>query len=416
MERKILHADLNNFYASVECLLHPEYRNVPLAVTGDPEKRHGIVLSKNEAAKALGVKTGEVIWKARQKCGELLCIAPHFDEYMHFSRQMREIYRRYSPRVEPFGLDEAWVDMTESGLTLQEAADLFRALAKEELGLTISVGASFNKVFAKLGSDMKKPDGTTVITRENYREKVWPLPVEELLYVGPATKQKLNRVGIMTIGALANADPRALRSMLGKWGDTLGAYARGEDAAPVARTDEASLVKSVGNSATTPRDLCTEEDVKCLVYLLSESVASRLREQGLEAAVVSISVRDDRLYTYTRQSKLKTPTCLSGVIAQTAMELFLKSYLWNRPVRSLGVACSQLSSAGAERQLSCFDQEERTQEARKNLENTIDGLRRRFGNRVVVRAMMVKSDVAQGDPKRDHVIYPAGFQEKPEFW
>ena len=255
MERTILHCDCNGFFASVECVHRPELKEVPMAVCGDPENRHGIILAKNELAKQYGVTTAETIWQAKRKCPQLVLVAPHHDEYAHYSRLVNEIYQQYTDRVEPFGIDESWLDVTGceelfgDGVTI---AETLRRRVREEIGLTISVGVSFNKIFAKLGSDYKKPDATTVITRENFRQIVWPLPVGSLLYVGRAAQESLRRIGVTTIGELAQAEQKNLQLALGKLGEQLWVYANGMDESPVHRTDEKREVKSVGNGMTFP--------------------------------------------------------------------------------------------------------------------------------------------------------------------
>ena len=276
-ERCILHSDLNNFYASVECLRRPELKDKPIAVCGSFEDRHGVVLAKNMPAKAMGVKTGEVFWQARKKCPELVSVPADFPAYVAVSRRVREIYARYTDRIEPFGIDECWLDVTESGFLFgsgREIADRIREEVKREIGVTVSVGVSWNKIFAKLASDMKKPDAVTEITRRNFRETAWRLPVSDLLYVGKATAKKLSYMGISTIGDLARADEDALTRELGKWGKVLQIYACGDDDSPVAAEDSRREIKSVGNSLTSYRDLTTEEDVRMLLLMLSESAAS----------------------------------------------------------------------------------------------------------------------------------------------
>ncbi|MGI6151666.1 MAG: DNA polymerase Y family protein [Christensenellales bacterium] len=413
MERIILHADLNNFYAFVECIKAPKYKYIPMAVTGDPTQRHGIVLAKNQLAKAAGIKTGEVIWQARRKCPNLVCLPPRFGLYMHYSRRVREIYYRFTPKVEPFGLDEAWLDMTGTGKSAEEAAEAVRAAVKAETGLTISVGASFNKVFAKLGSDIAGPDEATLITRQNFRETVWPLAVEELLFVGRATKRKLNNIGVCTIGDLARLSPAVLRSLLGKCGETLGRFARGEDRSEVAFLGDTPPVKSIGNSLTPFRDLQNDEDAKQMFFILAESVSARLRDQGLVCSLVGISVRDCELHTFTRQSTLQKPTALSGEIARTALRLFRANYGWAKPVRSVGVWAGRLGASDGEVQLSCLEEDSR-RAAEESLDRAVYHIRRRYGNRAVMRACVLGGDFRRADPKEENVIFPAGFYDKVE--
>ena len=408
--RTVLHSDLNNFYASVECALNPELRKYPIAVCGDPDARHGIVLAKSEAAKKCGVKTGEAIWQARQKCGNLKVVPPHFSEYVRYSQAVRNIYLDYTDQVEPFGLDEAWLDVTGSRILGdgESIANELRARVKRELDVTVSVGVSFNKVFAKLGSDMKKPDAITMITSDNFRKKVWPLPVSDLLYVGPATTRKLARRNVFTIGQLANTPPEVLQSAMGKVGLLIWQYANGLENSPVAVYGSSVPMKSVGNSTTTPRDLRSDDDARITLFLLSESVAERLREQGLKAQEVSVSVRSNDLSTVGFQTRLPHRSNLSGEIADCAWRLFRDRYHWPRPVRSLGVCAGDLSLVTEPEQLAFFDDPER---ARKEaLEAAIVGLHQRFGRRCVRRGMqLLDADLASVDPKAEHIIHPVSW-------
>jgi DNA polymerase-4 len=410
MNRTILHVDLNNFYASVECLYNPEIRNKPVVVGGSVEARHGIVLAKNYPAKLLGVKTGEAIWQAKQKCPRLVVVPPDFKKYLQFSRMARAIYADYTDLIEPFGIDEAWVDVTGSqGLfgTGTEIADTIRCRLREELGLTGSIGVSWNKIFAKLGSDFKKPDAMTVITETNFQQVVWPLPVGELLYVGRATRRKLRNRAIFTIGDLAKRDIKSLRLQLGVWGETLWNFANGLDSDPVRHAGDENIVKSVGNSTTTARDLVNEEDVKLIMYVLAESVAARLRKHGLKCTTVAISVRDKELSSFERQGKLLTPSFLSGDIAQKAMELFKANYKWDKPIRSLGVRGADLVTDNGHIQMSLFKDNKIEIE---DMERTIDDIRRRFGQYSIQRcAMLLDRPLTGFNPKDDHVIHPISF-------
>jgi len=408
----VLHSDLNNFYASVECLHRPDLRHLPVAVGGDPLLRHGIVLAKNNLAKKAGIRTGEALWQARQKCPGLVVLPPNYPLYLRVARKARAIYADYTDRIEPFGLDEAWLDVSGPGLTPEGAAPLadhIRDRIREELGVTASVGVSYNKIFAKLGSDMKKPDATTTILRENYRDTVWQLPVESLLYVGPATTRKLRRIGILTIGELAALDTDYLHRMLGKWGEVLHQFANGEDRSPVARAGEEDPIKSVGNSTTTPRDLINEDDVRMVVYVLAESVAARLREQGFLSRTVQLHVRDNTLESFERQCRLPRPTRLASELADAAMELFRTNYVWTRPIRSIGVRASDLRAETLGIQLSMLDDERRRLRLER-LEYTVDDIRRRFGHDSVQRAMLLADRPLGGiNPKEDHVIHPVGY-------
>lgn len=407
--RTILHSDCNGFYASVECLYHPDIRDKPVAVGGDAEKRHGIILAKNEYAKAYHVKTGEAIWQARQKCPELIVLAPHFDRYMRFSRMCRRIYSDYTDHIENFGLDEAWLDVSANDASGEEIAHEIRERIKAELGITVSIGVSFNKIFAKFGSDYKKPDAVTVITPENFRDIVWPQPVEELLYVGRSTKKKLNRMGVYTIGELAAFPLPVLRSNFGKWGDVLYTFSNGLDASPVMHADESTAIKSIGNSTTAIRDLENDEDVKMIFMVLCDSVCRRLREQGAKAGLVAIWVRDKELASFTRQHKLSSPTDITEEILGTAMDLFRANYDWKKSIRSLGVSVGELIPANSPAQMTLL-LDERRRERMERLDRSLDGLKRRFGSFCVRPATLIKDPSLAGfSPKEEHIIHPVGY-------
>lgn len=413
MDRVILHSDLNNFYASVECFEHPELRDVPMAVSGNPEARHGIILSKNMLAKKYQVKTAETIWEAKRKCPDLVTVPPNFPLYMQYASLVRKIYLDYTPYVEPFGIDEAWLDVTGcpkfrgNGKLI---ADEIRKRIAEELGLTVSIGVSFNKVFAKLGSDLRKPDATNCIARRNFKRIVWPLPASDLLYVGRSTTQKLLRCNIKTIGDIANSNPVFLRSILGKWGELLWGFANGLDRDPVKEFGESSALKSIGNSTTTPRDLKNNEDVKMILYVLAESVAERLRDHHLKCRTVEISVRDTELHSIHRQGKLSHPSALSSELFKKAYQLFLNNYQWIKPIRSLGVRAVDLSGEEEAVQLS-FMEEEKKAERMESLEETVDSIRRRFGHFSIGRAVLLQDKkIYDLNPKDDHIIFPAGYE------
>ena len=411
--RSVLHIDMNACYAAIECLYDPSIRNLPVAVGGDVEARHGIILAKNQIAKRYGVKTGEALWQAKQKCPELHIVPPHFDRYLRFSRMAREIYADYTDLVEPFGLDEVWCDVTgtqklrERGM--EALANEIRERVKFELGITVSVGASWNKIFAKLGSDYKKPDAVTVFTPENYRDKVWPLPASDLLGVGRATERKLASRGIRTIGDIAAAPPSMLRGFLGKWGLILHDFAAGYDSSPVARAGDEAVIKSIGNSTTTPRDLCCDEDAGIVYWMLCESVAERMRESGFLCRGVQVHIRDNELASFERQLKLESPTCLASTLHEAAMRLLRENWDWHKPLRSIGVRATDLLPASTPVQCSIFEDSER-QEKRERLERSVDDLRRRFGHYCVGRAVCVSDPTLRNiSPKDEHVIHPVGY-------
>ncbi len=412
--RTILHSDINHCYAAIECLHHPELKDKAVAVAGDPQQRHGIILAKNIPAKNCGVKTGEAIWQARQKCPSLVVLPANFPLYLRFCRCVKDIYSDYTRQIESFGIDESWMDV--SGSRFGSGQDIAKAIMKRvrsELGITVSVGVADNKIFAKLGSDMKKPNGLTVIDSSNYRDLVWPLPASDLLYVGPATTRKLKQYGISTIGQLAQEDQTFLKSFLGKWGSMLWRFANGLDNEPVADMDDLSVIKSIGNSTTAPRDLETIEDVSLVFHILCESVATRLREQGFVCSTVQIHLRTSQLHTFERQKKLDLPTCLSTELHQAAMELFVKNYSWETPLRSIGIRASELTSASSCTQLSIFVDEKRRLR-RRDLETAVDQLRGRFGNLSVQRAVALTDPALSSiSPRDEHIIYPVGYVKKP---
>ncbi|NLI53488.1 MAG: DNA polymerase IV [Clostridiales bacterium] len=412
MGRRILHADFNGFYASVACFLDPSLRPHPVAVAGNPEARHGIILAKNELAKAFGVKTGEAIWQAKQKCPLLVTVKPDFAMYQKFSAMGREIYGEYSDRVEAFGLDESWIDVSSATTGMRDAArlaDVIRTRIKNELGITISVGVADNKVFAKLGSDIKKPDAVTLVSPDNYQSVAWPLAARELLYVGRATEAKLLKYGIATIGDLANTPESFLRAQFGKCGSMLHAFANGLDAAPVLHTVDQQPVKSVGNGLTTPRDLVNDEDVYLTISMLAESVAARLREHGMRAKTAHLGVRDTGLVSFIRQTRLDRPTNITIEISRACMRLFHENYSWQTPIRSLSVSCSDLIGPDNPEQLSLFDDEAPRRRA-EAAEVAVDDIRRRFGYRAIGRALFLKDrSIGLLSPKDDHTVHPVGY-------
>lgn len=416
MDRVILHSDMNSFYANVECLYHPELAGLPVAVGGNPEKRHGIILAKNQLAKEAGVKTGEVLWEARAKCPNLVVLLPNYDRYLRFARLARKIYYGYSDLVEPFGLDESWIDVTSSAHLYGSGEKIAKRISREiqeELGLTVSIGVSWNKIFAKFGSDYKKPNAITVINEDNFKQIVWEQEVRDLLYVGRSTRKKLMKYGIYTIGQLAQTSVDFLVLQFGKMGAVLWRFANGLDDSPVKCFDEnyngnERIIKSIGNSITTPRDLKNIDDVKLILYMLTESVAMRLRETGCFCQTVAIHVRNTELKSFTRQVQLNKPSDLTNEIAEAAIQLFDQSYDFSSDIRSLGVRAANLVPDTVPIQLDVFGrEEERVRLAR--LDTTIDGLRKRFGNLSIQRAITIGDNMSGLDPKKDHIIHPVGY-------
>ena len=412
MDRVILHSDCNSFYASVECLHRPEIRDKPVAVGGDAEQRHGILLAKNQIAKRYGIATGEALWQARRKCPELVIVPPNYPLYLRFSEMARKIYLQYSDRVEPFGLDECWVDVSAPGRTEKDGeriAQEIRERIKFELGITVSIGVSYNKIFAKLGSDYKKPDAVTVIGRNNYKEIAWPLPAGDLLYVGHATKRKLESRGIHTIGELARMPEEYLRGWFGKWGEMLFCFANGLDRSPVAAYTDTVPVKSIGNSTTTLRDLTCDRDVKIVLYVLADSVARRLRKHGFRGRTVCISVRDNQLFGFVRQHTLGGYTDITSEITEAGLALFRREYRWQRPIRSVGISITDLctDTVPIQTTLACSEQD---RIRRERLDRTVDRLKNRFGSFAVQPAVLLTDRKLSGfDPKNDHTIHPVGY-------
>ena len=391
---------------------HPELRDKPLAVCGSQEERHGIVLAANYIAKPYGVKTGMAVWQARQRCPHLVILPPDMGEYIRFSQMAREIYEDYTDQIEPFGLDENWLDVTGSVGMFGSPMTIAREISdrmKFELGITCSIGVADNKITAKLGSDYKKPDAITRIERDNYREVVYPLPVEDLLYVGPATSKKLRGLGISTIGGLAQAPLDTLTRKLGKMGTVLQTFALGLDPSPVQKSSHIPNIKSVGNSATTPRDMTCDSDVELMLLLLAESVASRMRELASRCTVVEVYIRDVELNSFCRQRKLEVPTCSSDEIAQTACDLFRQNYRWVRPLRSIGVRGAGLVEATAGTQLSLYPEETR-RDKWERIDAAVDRLRQRYGYRSIQRARLFTDPLLGAiNPKDNHTVHPIGY-------
>ena len=406
-QRAILHSDMNSFYASVEMMLDPSLRGKAVAVCGSVEDRHGIVLAKSDLAKRAGVKTGMVCWEARQRCPNLVVVPPQYDEYIKYSRLAHEIYYRYTDMVEPFGMDECWLDVTASRYqcgTGREIAEQIRAATREELGLTVSVGVSCNKIFAKLGSDLKKPDAVTEITPENFRDKVCPLDASEMIYVGRATEAKLAKYGIYTIGQVAATPPELLRSWFGVNGLALWRYANGTDQSRVMHKDFVSPVKSVGHGITCTADLENEEEVFKVMLELSQDVGHRLRVHGLTARGVQLWIRANDLSGMQCQCKLPFQTQLPSELTAAGFKLFQERYHWTQNVRAVCIRAIDLVPKSEEEQLSIFvDNEKR--DRRERLEDTIENLRSRFGKSAITYACLLGDLKMPGDG-RDKVKMP----------
>lgn len=384
-DRIILHCDLNCFFASVEMLSHEDLRNVPMAVCGNPTARHGIILAKNEPAKKCGIVTAETIWQAKKKCPGLVLLPPHHGLYREYSKKVNDIYGHYTDLVEPFGIDESWLDITGTahlfGGEAEKIADEIRARIKRELHLTLSVGVSFNKVFAKLGSDYQKPDATTVISRQNWREVVWPLPVGDLLFVGHAAQRLLKQYGITTIGQLAACKPEMLETLMGKMGLQLWEYANAREHEPVHSRYHLEPVKSVGNGSTFSSDLTTPDQVRSGIAMLSDCVAMRLRQYGLYAGGVQVTLRDPQFRNRSRQKQFSAPTHLMRDLTDGATELLMGVWKPPAPIRMLTVTAIHLSSSDeAYEQTDLFDTAAAPKKERQEkLEQAMDRIRGKFG-------------------------------------
>lgn len=405
-DRVILHSDMNSFYASVEMMLNPVLKGKPVAVCGSTEERHGIVLAKSDLAKKAGVKTGMANWEARQLCPRLIVVPPQYDQYLKYSRLAHQIYHRYTDLVEPFGMDECWLDVSGSGIygTGLEIAEAIRQTTKDELGLTVSIGVSFNKIFAKLGSDMKKPDAITEIKHDDFKERIWPLDAADLLYVGRATEAKLSKYGIHTIGDVARTNPETLQHLLGINGLKLWRYANGTDASRVMHKDFVSPVKSIGHGITCTADLQTPEEVFRVMLELSQDVGHRLRVHELMACGVQIHVRANDLYGLQYQCKFPFRTQLPNEIAAAGFNLFMERYRWDKPIRAITIRGIDLISQKEAEQLSVFvDHQKRDRRIR--LEDAVEDIRRRFGKRAISYACLM-DDLKIPDDGRQSVIMP----------
>lgn len=410
--RTILHSDINCCYASIEHLYHPELAGKPIAVGGDPEARLGIVLTADYLAKKCGVKTGMALWQAKQVCPEINFISPRMDLYLRFSKMAHEIYGEYTDLQEAYGIDESWLDVTDSVSIKGDGYKIAQEISnrmKSELGITVSIGVSFNKIYAKLGSDYKKPDAITTMYRDEFRDKAWGLPASDLLYVGRSTSAKLQRLGIRTIGDLARTDEKILHSQFGKMGDILWVFANGYDDSPVKYEDAHAPIKSIGNSTTTPRDLVNEQDVKIVLTILAESVAARLRENVFKCRVVEISVRDNELFSFTRQRKIDHAANVTREIAEEAFRLFQENYDWKKPIRSVGVRGADLVNDNYWEQIDLFSSVE-FREKQMKVDTAVDDIRRRFGFYSVQRGLMYFDKMLSAvDAKAEHTVHPHGY-------
>ena len=403
MDRTILHCDLNGFFASVELLSHPELSDKPVAVCGNPENRHGIILAKNEIAKAYNVKTAETIWQAKKKCPDLVLLPPHHELYSYYSKKINEIYLRFTNQVEPFGIDESWLDVTNSKMLFgdgKKIADTIREVIKKEFNLTVSVGVSFNKVFAKLGSDYKKPDATTVISKENFKQIVFPLPASDLLYVGKSVLAKLKSIGIKTIGDIAACDREMLIKLLGKHGAMLYEYATGEDNSPVLDYYHRPEIKSVGNGTTFPHDLTELDEIKSGIMQLCETISQRLIKYGFKAGNLQVSAKYANFKTINRQAPLIRPTLSAIELYNAAIDIITVSDILQKPIRTLTVTAGALCNSDSEIQLSIIDEDNENHKKHEMLAKTVSKINTKFGTGKVSSART--SNISPGNKQQKH--------------
>ncbi len=401
-KRVILHCDCNSFFASVETALNPAYSGVPMAVCGSEEDRHGIVLAKNELAKRYGIVTAETVYSARKKCPDLVIAKPHYKAYSEYSKRVNEIYARYTDMIEPFGIDESWLDVTASRKLFgsgEEIAERIRKEVKEEIGITVSIGVSFNKVFAKLGSDYKKPDAITVINEENFRQIVFPLPASDLLFVGKKTTEQLSSMGIKTVGQLASVNPETLKRRFGKMGDMLYKYANGLDDSPV--SSEREDAKSVGSGMTFRHDLTNFEECRIGIEYLSDDVAARLRRSGMMCETVQLTVKDEFLRVLQRQRPQNPPSDIAKRIAETAYAILLDEWPNGKPIRMLTVTAANLVHAESyAEQIDIFGEDDYKDRVKsKKREETIDTIREKFGMTSIIQGSVMQSDTGVFRPK-----------------
>jgi DNA polymerase IV len=402
--RVILHCDMNGFFASVELLDYPELRDVPMAVCGDPKNRHGIILAKNEIAKSYGIKTAETLWQAKRRCPQLQCVPPHMEKYVYYSKQINDIYYRFTDLVEPFSIDESWLDVTASQHLFgigAKIADQIRNTVKTELGLTLSVGVSFNKIFAKLGSEYKKPDATTVITPENYQSILWPLPIEEMFFVGKISAAKLRKSGIDTIGMLATTPSSIIRGILGKHGEMLHDYANGLDDSPVLLQKDQESTKSIGNSLTFRRDLLGWEDAATAIIALSDKVAERLRKSSFLAGGIRLEIKDPSFQSISRQRMFPNPVSNANDLADMAMIILRDEWLPDKPIRLLQLTAIHLVKPLADEQLTMFAEQSESLQKREQVGLAIDEIREKYGAGAIKFGSVLHNDIGVSSIARD---------------
>ena len=409
MTRTILHSDMNNCYASIERKLNPSLVGKRLVVCGSVEDRHSIVLAKSYEAKAFGVKTGDSLFEAKMKCPGLVAVKPHYDEYFKFSKLAHKIYYSYTNQVEPFGLDECWLDVTGSEKLFgsgETIAHEIKERIKKELGITVSIGVSYNKIFAKLGSDLKKPDAVTVISKNDFKEIVWPLSTDAIIGIGSKTKKKLMYMNINTLGELAKADVNLLKRKLGIRGLYLWQYANGYDTSEVCDYYHRDKIKSISRGVTTKADLNSYDEVKKIFEELAIEVSKKLIEEDLKAGGVRITIRDKNL-DYVSFQKVFTETSISALrLNDKAMELFKERYDFKEAIRSLTISAINLTRNTKTEQLSLFAPKKVIKDDR--LEKVFNEIREKFGSDKIGYLGL---DLNSKMPEKPSVVtLPSGFK------
>ncbi len=402
-DRVILHSDANCFYASCEMVLNPDLRDKAVAVGGNEEQRHGIILAKSEKAKKAGVTTGMPLWEARQRCKDLIIVPPRFEYYSKFSKLLHKIYERYTDYIEPFGLDECWLDVTDCNTDGYIIAEEIRKAVKDELGLTVSIGVSFNKVFAKLGSDLKKPDAVTVISRENFKEKVWDLPVSDLLFCGRQTSKALSDIGIRTIGTLAKMPDEYLTRKFGKNGHSLWLFANGLDTSRVAHKDHYVPPKSVGHGVTCVEDLENTEEASKVIVSLSLDIGYKLRKEGLYAGGVSLVIKDEGFTHHSYQTKFDFTTQDEGILSKAAISLLKENYHWNFKIRALTVTAISIETNDTPVQQDMFFDYEK-EDRKKKLTSVIDDIKDTYGKSSLLPATVLDEKKMPKNRQKDTVL------------
>lgn len=380
MDRTILHIDVNNFFASIEIMLNPNLKGLPVAVCGSEDDRHGIVLAKSYEAKKFGVKTAETVWQAKKKCPNLIIVPPQYDEYKKYSKLIQNIYYSYTDQVEPFGLDECWLDVTGSLKlfgNVENIAEEIKERVKKEIGVTVSIGVSFTKTFAKLGSDLKKPDAITYISKENFKNIVWPLVTNEIIGVGKSTFKILEEMNLKTIGELANCDISLLEQKLGKHGRILWKRVNGIDDEIVDANMYITSPKSIGNGKTFRNDLTKINDIRSAFQNLTYEISNKLKKHRLEAKNIQIVIRDNQFNDKQLQCELPTITSSSLIITNTAMDLF-KKYKWNKPIRALTIRAINLIEEGTNDQISLFEEKDEYEKIKK-IDKVMFEINNKFG-------------------------------------